>query len=241
MYYPEVRITAENYDILKERMQSMDVIMFRGDDIISDTIAEIQTTNLAKSSTEIFTHAGLVIHPGLLPDYGLDPHRLYILESTYSYEITGMNNGPPDCITREPYFGVQLRDLEAVCRSYIRNDKTKVAWLRLVHHSIPQNLTEIFRRYHLRPFIAKDANQPRILSMFDLTRVTPELLLLAKTTISATWLQSILTSAFSCVNLIVSVYRDLGFISSHIHIMYPMELLQLPKYGDGYASKMGQW
>lgn len=67
----------ENYHILKEEMESLDLLMFLGDDVISDTIAEIQSQDqniLQKCPVaHQFTHAGLIINSKLLPGYNLEP------------------------------------------------------------------------------------------------------------------------------------------------------------------------
>ena len=176
-------------------MSNMDIIMFRGDDIISDTIAELQGNNNTKivegTGNICFTHVGLVIKPDLLPDYNLDPSKLYLLESTYSYEIAGMNNGPADCLTNEQFFGVQLRDLEKVCKTYIRNDKTKIGWFKLEKNPNIKDFSSIFKKYHLRPFLAQE-----MLPIADFKRITPEMLMSTKSIINKMWIMMMLKSAF---------------------------------------------
>lgn len=215
MYKQGEFLTLENYYILKNEMQSFDLLMFRGDDIVSDTIAQIQ-------HQDQFSHAGLVIHPSLLPKYKLDPNRLYILESTYSYEITGMNNGPADSITGQKFFGVQIRDLETVCKCYIRNEKTKIAWFALESSPDINDFTSIFEKYHKRPFMGQ-----QILPIVDFTHITPEIMTMAKSIINDNLLQIILKSSFSCVTLIISVYHDLKLINNMSSILYPIDLLYL--------------
>lgn len=205
-------ITSKNYNIHKDEMKSFDLLLFRGNDVISDAIANIQCNDK-------FTHVGLVIHPSLLPDYNLDDNKLYVLESTFSHKIVGMNNGPPDSLTGEDFFGVQLRDFEAVCNSYIINDKTKIMWMPL--SSTPQvtNFSQIFSRYHQRPFLSNN--------ILDFTQITPELILMAKSILTKTLLNTILQSSFSCVNLVTSIYNDLGIIHTDVAILYPCEILAL--------------
>jgi hypothetical protein len=196
-------------------MASMDLIMFRGDDIVSEVIATIQ-------NHDQFTHAGLVINSNLLPQYNLNPNRLYILESTFSHEIPGMNNGPSDAITGEKYFGVQLRDLEEVCKAYIRNDKTKIGWYPLKNRPLIKDFSLIFLKYHKKPFLYED-----VLSMIDFTQITFDVMEMAKTIITPELLEMVLGSSFSCVNLVTSVYQDLGLISTNESIIYPIQLLNL--------------
>ena len=215
MYKHGEFLTVENYHTFKEKMESFDLLMFRGDDIISDAIAEIQTDDQ-------FSHTGLVIHPNLLPGYNLEPDRLYVFESTYSYNIEGMDNGPPDYITGERFFGVQIRDLETVCTSYLHNDKTKISWFALKRRPHVANFVHTFTRYHRRPFLSCE-----IVPVVNLRQITPDIMLMAKSIINATIIRTILQSSFSCVNLVTSIYIDLGLISAQTSILYPIELLHL--------------
>lgn len=163
MYKHGQFLTMENYHILKDKMENLDLLMFRGDDAISDTIAEIQSKDrniLEKCPVaDQFTHAGIIVYSKLLPGYDLEPDRLYILESTYSYDIEGMDNGPPDCITGEKFFGVQLRDLERLCKSYLHNSKTKIAWFPLKYRPVIYDFEGIFRKYHKTPFLSQQIVQ----------------------------------------------------------------------------------
>lgn len=212
-------ITLENYITLKDEMKSFDLLMFRGDDVISDTIAEIQ-------NNDNFTHAGLIIHPSLLPNFYLDPNKLYILESTFSYEIAGMDNGPADVITGERFFGGQLRDLESVCNSYIKNEKTKITWIPL---KLTPNITDfssIFQQYHKRPFLTETTGS--FIDAINFKQITPEIMLMAKSFLTTALLQTILKSAFSCVKLVTSIYHEIGIsIDSAADMIYPCELLTL--------------
>lgn len=245
MYVSGELVTLSNYDQLIDKMSNMDLIMFRGDDIISDTIADLQIqekiislnnglfTVKDPSNGDIinFTHAGLIVKADILPEYNLDPTKLYILESTYSHEISGMNNGPPDYLTNKQYFGVQLRELEQVCRSYIQNDKTKISWVKLKFKPNLNNFSLIFKKYHMRPFMSDNS------SLISKMIVTPDLLRSAKSFIDKSpkdksFISSMMKSSFSCVNLITSVYYDVGLISGNELIMYPMELLKLNRIMD---------
>lgn len=244
MYYSGIPITKENYFTLKDKMMSFDLIMFRGDDIISDTIADMSIkypgndiSSCVSKTDELYTHAGLIIKPESLPEYGLDINKLYIFESTYSFEISGMNNGPPDSISNKPYFGAQLRDLEDVCKSYIRNEKTKISWFKLINYPQIHDFTAIFKKYHLRPFfVQNEKSLVSPLSMFDFTHLTPDILIIAKSMINTTLLQNIMKSSFSCVNLITSIYHDIDLISHHQIITYPIELIQLCKCSSTSVS-----
>lgn len=220
MYAQGEYVTPANYAELKSEMRSFDLLMFRGDDIVSDTIAEVQ-------KNDQFTHAGLVIHSSLLSGWSaIEPNKLYVFESTYTHEIPEMNLGPPDYLTGKQFFGVHLRDLETVCSTYIKNDKTKIAWFPLQFTIDIPDFPEIFKRYHLRPFLHNTLDR-QIIDLIDMARVTPDVMKMAKVIITPLLIETVLKSSFSCVNLVTAVYQDIGLISKETSLLYPMDLLTM--------------
>jgi hypothetical protein len=90
--WSEIRGLVETYDLL----------LFRGNDFVSDTIANIERYDTGVGS---FTHAGLVIRPSDLPvDSPLrtvgDENKVYVLESTASGKWI---DGVPDAIGMYKY------------------------------------------------------------------------------------------------------------------------------------------
>jgi hypothetical protein len=227
MYATGEFITKENYPNLKGNMRSLDLIMFRGDDVISDTIAEIQ-------EQDQFTHAGLVVNSDLLPGFNLKPNHLYVFESTYSYDVPGIETGPPDCITGNKFFGVQLRDLEKLCHMYIHNDKTKMAWFPLKFELRIENFISLFQRYHQRPFLGKEFDP-----IVDFAHITTDIMHKAKAIVNGPFLQAILPTSFTCVNLVLAVYQELGIIpiTPMGSVIYPIDLLRL---GENLAENMAE-
>lgn len=85
--WSEIRCLVKTYDLL----------LFRGNDFVSDAIANIERYDTGVGS---FTHAGLVIRPSDLPaDSPLrtagDQDKVYVLESTASGKWV---DGVPDAI-----------------------------------------------------------------------------------------------------------------------------------------------
>lgn len=198
-----------NYYQHKNNIHDFDLILFRGCDIISNTIATIQGNNG-------FTHVGIIISPKLLPNYSLDSNKLYILESTFSYKIEGMNNGPPDVLTNQQFFGVQLRDLEDVLKSYIINNETKV-YYRNSNIIFTGDFEQIFKSYHKKPFTTNN--------IIDYRQITPTYLELVKSLITKDFIEDWMSNSFTCVNLVLSIYKDVGKIDKEVKIFYPCELL----------------
>jgi hypothetical protein len=127
-----------SYQDIKDKIKPFDLIAFRGGDVISDLITKMEENNVGLGA---FSHVGMVVTADILPYYIVDnkrvvlsPNHLYVFESTFSYNIPGITDGPHDVITGKGKFGVQLRDLEEVIPRYITNQKTKVAWCKLLNN-----------------------------------------------------------------------------------------------------------
>src|SRR5439155_24159894 len=85
-------------------------------------------------------------------------HELYLLESTFSY-FTSITHSIPDVTTGKCKFGIQLKKLKDVIHNYIYNDKTKVAWCKLLNNpfddvhkqcQLKENFTLFYNQYHQR-------------------------------------------------------------------------------------------
>lgn len=128
-------VTAD-YKTIASQIRPFDLIAFRGGDVISDLIEAMQKYELG---TGTFSHVGMAVTSELLPSCLVDgklfvlvPGKVYIMESTFTYNVPGFTESAPDVTTGKGFFGVQLRDLEQVIPIYITNEKTKVAWCSLI-------------------------------------------------------------------------------------------------------------
>ena len=106
------------YDAIKNKIRPLDLIAFRGGDIISDLIATLESHEVGIGA---FSHVGMVVTSEILPscmvngkEFYLAPDRVYVFESTFTYDIPHITDGVPDVTTGHGEFGVQLRDLEDV-------------------------------------------------------------------------------------------------------------------------------
>lgn len=145
-------------------IKPLDLLVFIGGDIVSDMIAKLETK---KNGQCLATHVGLVVTDELLPKFGLEPRKLYVLEATFGYKIMGIGDGVEDAISGERKFGVQIRDLEAVTKAYITNEKTKVGWAKLKNNpwrkgnlmtrsakrkELSQRFTDVYLKFRDRRF-----------------------------------------------------------------------------------------
>jgi len=128
-----------SYDEIYNKIKPFDLIAFRGGDIISDIISNIEFHQVDVGT---FSHVGMAVTSDILPFYiadgekkYLDPDKIYLFESTISYNIPYVD-GAPDITTGRGKLGVQLRDLQEVIPRYITNETTRVAWCKLIHNPL---------------------------------------------------------------------------------------------------------
>lgn len=117
------------YNTIAERFSPLDLIFFKGDSTFSKIIGYLQTELLGNGD---FSHVGILVNSEILPTISeLKPGRWYVWESTF---YTGGKNDIADITTGQGKFGVQIRDLELVCKHYQKNEDCKVAWAQLINN-----------------------------------------------------------------------------------------------------------
>jgi hypothetical protein len=165
-----------SYADVKDKLRPFDLIAFHGGDCVSALISELESFEVGVGA---FSHVGMVVTADILPEasFGgntvqLKPNHPYVFESTFSYDVAGLADGAHDVVTGKGAFGVQLRDLEEVIPRYITNEKTKVAWCRLLNNPfdplpdepaenlalrrklLEEEFTEFFKKYEQRTYEA---------------------------------------------------------------------------------------
>lgn len=125
------------YNNIIDSIQPLDLIFFRGNDFVSDTISILQQIKLGSGE---FTHVGMVVNNELLPTITqLKSGKLYVLESTISIPYPGSGPMTPDIVSGEGIFGVQIRELEDVIRTYTITEGAVLAWTKLKHNPFFSN------------------------------------------------------------------------------------------------------
>jgi len=111
---------------IKDKIQPLDYLLFRGHDIISNTIGKLEEYSTGDGS---FTHVEVVVCSELLPDIPqLKPGKLYTMASLSSISSP---SEAPDILTGKGRFGVQIRDLDQVIERYkSSNPDNLVGWCR---------------------------------------------------------------------------------------------------------------
>lgn len=117
------------YSEYKDNIKPLDIIFFKGDEFVSNSIRFFQKRRATENTTnynidpDAFSHVGLVVTHEILNDHRLVPYKLYIWESTMSGSMSdGVNN-----IDGQSFFGTQLRDLDEVIKAYDKSKKARIA------------------------------------------------------------------------------------------------------------------
>lgn len=102
---------------LYDKMLPLDLILFKGNDLISRIVEDIEYYNTGYSDV---SHVGMVVTSEILPSIPeLEPNKIYIWESTSSLVIPETNSTfIPDVETKTTRFGVQIRELKLVVDAY---------------------------------------------------------------------------------------------------------------------------
>lgn len=123
-------LEKKSYSEIKDQIQPLDLLLFRGKGKPSEFIQWLQETTLGNG---FFSHCGMVVTHELMPwlKY-LEPDTLYVWESTMSIPIGDFVDGVVDVETGKGKFGVQIRSLEDVVKAYTDvEEESYVAWTPL--------------------------------------------------------------------------------------------------------------
>lgn len=135
------------YKDIKNKIKPLDLIVFRGGEVVSTTIRLLQEL---KVNNNDWSHVGLVINTELLPNIpNGKKNKLYILESALSGDL---NDGVPTS-DGKIIFGVQVRDLQEVIKGYYKLNNTLVGYCKLKNNPYNQKLYESLEEYEARLLI----------------------------------------------------------------------------------------
>lgn len=116
---------GEPYDLYKTQVRPLDLVLFRGGDLVSGTIRYIQKRQLGHGD---YSHVGVIVttevldtHPKMLPG------KRYILEST----ATGLLGCGVKNIDGKAFFGVQITDFDELLEAYDTSRRTSVSIVHL--------------------------------------------------------------------------------------------------------------
>lgn len=108
----EIVVTPINIGQLFDKISPLDLIYFRGTEIVSDLIMKVSKLTTGEGG---YSHVGLVVNRDLLPSVeALEPGRWYVWEAILSSSYIYGTDGILDIETSKGFFGSQIRDLEDV-------------------------------------------------------------------------------------------------------------------------------
>ncbi len=152
---------GKQFEKMKSFIRPFDLILFKGSEIISDTIRFLEKTRLGKGAGE-FSHVGMIVTSEILDHPKIKDNRLYIWESTMSGDLGEKVKN----VENRSFLGSQLRDFEDVMEKYDASKSTAIAWAKLTQNpcdnksvdelkELKVKFNAIFRKYNGRPY---DAN-----------------------------------------------------------------------------------
>lgn len=142
--FPTHKTQTITYSELVKIAKPFDIVFFRGTDVVSDAIAFMEQKQLGEGS---YSHVGMIITSDLFPHPSLKQNKLYVWESTMSMSLMGITDGTPDVISNEGKFGVQIRSLQSVMKSYLSGDEAKIAWGRLINNPWDTNKSKCVEEF----------------------------------------------------------------------------------------------
>lgn len=206
----KVQKIGQKYSVLSNQIKPFDLIVFRGSDIVSDTISFVENQMLGCGE---WTHVGMIVTTDIMPIKNGVKDRLYILESTMSGSL---GDGVNDIEKNKGTFGVQIRDFEDVVNKYDKHPDTRIGWCKLIKNPYDNKddlnrLKELCHIWYTRYIgITYDYNPCNLFS-----------------TVIPCLCNSNSTNKMFCSELVTSFYQILGLLPKEIkceHIA-PQELL----------------
>lgn len=132
------------FSAIKSQLRPLDLIVFRGNELVSDAIAMVQWFHFGSGE---WTHVGLVVTTDIVPIKNGKPGELYIWESTMSGQLgDGVNNFE----TNESTFGVQIRNLADVIDKYDMSSRSRIGWCALLNNPTTRQPGDSDEMYKLR-------------------------------------------------------------------------------------------
>lgn len=139
MAYTDIK----KYKDIKSQIYDLDIIFFRGNELVSKAIVELEKAILG---TGEWSHVGLVISKRHLKTINLSitesKDTLYIWESTMSSTNKIITADPSlDVESGKGVFGVQIRRLDDVIKNSLKNGVC-IGWGRLLNNPLIQRVWE---------------------------------------------------------------------------------------------------
>lgn len=117
---PSEWVKLRDYHDIKNDLTPLSIVLFRGNDFISKIIGKIESLDMKDEKENIYgvwSHVGLLVNRQVMPFVpNIKNCKWAVWEMTCSGKIAG--DETPDIATGKGKFGVQVRDLESVLKTY---------------------------------------------------------------------------------------------------------------------------
>lgn len=236
-------MAALTYDSVKDAMRTFDLLLFKGSDLVSKAILEIETHQTHGEAQ--FSHAGTCVQGVHLMPCVRESERTWLKEDgVYLFESTmsgKLSDGVPDVEGRSG-LRVQLRDMRAVVAAY----KGKVAWcplkveVRPDAESTPAATRAAYEKYIGLPYDASVVDMAAValgpvrwLRDCSLFRCARDRLCCSRLCCRCCCkADNASTSQWQfCSELVCNVYRDVGIVSTKVNPQDVMPVDFVPKPG----------
>lgn len=143
------------YSSVKSSLRPLDLLLFSGGEFVSKFIKHVEIKQLKQKKgvpvePGAFSHVGLVVTSEILDHELVLPGNIYIWESTMGGALgDGVMN-----VEGETFFGVQLRDFDALVPIYDAPNDTNIAVAHLLVNpldttpDIKKKFTDVFHKYN---------------------------------------------------------------------------------------------
>lgn len=205
---PNVKI-GTLYGNARPDLRSFDLVLFSGDDSVSDLIKYLEYKQLKKPTSGDFSHVGMIVKSDILNHPNVEPGKVYVWESTMSGRLT---DGILD-VEGESFLGVQLRDFDAVIAAYDLANDTRVAYAHLTDNPLDSHDPELVRGQFTKLF--NDLNGTRYdLNFVDLMSALYPVLRPFRSccpcsAVSSDWL--------FCSEMVALVYKQMGIFPDAVN------------------------
>lgn len=214
-----------NFKAFKSLIRPLDVIAFRGNDPVSDTIIGVE--KYIQYAKKLYSHVGIVVNTDIMDIKNGIKGELYILESTFALDVV-------DVESKKPRLGVQIRPLEAVVNSYLKPSDTKVAYCKLLTNGADSTRGQINTPYATNTKSSMSEIREKLVSFKKHIEGASYNFNLIPAIVTCCASEKDDTGRFYCSQLVAELYKHIGVFPDTVkcNTISPVELLGVAPTND---------
>lgn len=144
------------YHQIKFQFKPFDILFFRGNSILSDTICALERRGNKVPQSGDFSHVGMIMTSEVINHPNVLPGKYYLLEST----VNGFLGKAVVDVNGEKKSGVHLCDLDNIIQEYDANQLVTIAWGKLINNpfdytdrvTLKDKITQFYMQYNKRSY-----------------------------------------------------------------------------------------